>query len=222
MSFYFKQIEMGPMANFVYFVGDAEQKKCWVVDPAWEGVEIFSVMKKEGFSFEGILLTHAHFDHANAVDELLKKKEVPVYVNKQEMSFLENHPPVNLFCQLPREHVKLVHANETLKLGGFELTFLHTPGHSIGSQCLLVNDHLMSGDTLFIGSCGRCDMPGSSPKDLFTSLNEVIAPLPDQTIVFPGHNYSRRGTSASLKEEKQNNRFLQSPTSKDLHDLMGV
>jgi glyoxylase-like metal-dependent hydrolase (beta-lactamase superfamily II) len=117
--------------------------------------------------------------------------------------------------------VKPVRAGDKIKLGATELTFLHTPGHTPGSQCFLVNGRLLAGDTLFLGFCGRCDLPGSDPKQLFESLNRVIGKLPGETVLYPGHNYSTRGANSTLKEERTQNRFLSAHTLGDFLRLVG-
>ncbi len=208
MSLYLRQIPVGPMENFCYLVGDTDVKKCWIVDPAWEVEEALSSAAQDGFTVEGALISHSHFDHCNAVDKLLAGKAMPVYVHPREMEFLGKGAPRGLFWDLPQGHVRPANAGDTLTLGGTTLTFLHTPGHTPGSQCFLVNGNLLSGDTLFLGSCGRCDMPGGNPHELFDTLNNVLAKLPDDTALFPGHNYSTRGARSTLGEEKKFNRFF--------------
>jgi hydroxyacylglutathione hydrolase len=221
MSLYLRQLSLGPMENFVYLVGDTDVKKCVIVDPAWEIDTAVAAAEKDGFIVEGALLTHGHFDHCNAVDVLLAKRNIPIYVNPLELDYLDKGAPRGLFLDLPKESMKPVKGGDTLKLGTTEITFLHTPGHTPGSQCFLVNGNLMSGDTLFLGSCGRCDLPGSNPNDLFTSLNSVIGKLPAGTTLFPGHNYSSRGVQSTLGDEKKNNRFLNAHRLEDFLHLVG-
>lgn len=200
------------MENFSYLVGDTDAKKCWVVDPAWDIETMFAVAQKDGMSVEGALISHGHFDHCNAVEKLLAAKSIPIYVHPREMEFLGKGAPMGLFVDLPKEHVKPSKSGDVLTLGGTSLTFLHTPGHTPGSQCFLVNGNLISGDTLFLGTCGRCDLPGGNPHELYATLNNVLAKLPDDTVLYPGHNYSDRGTSATMGEEKKLNRFFSIPS----------
>jgi hydroxyacylglutathione hydrolase len=221
MSLYLRQLPLGPMENFVYLVGDTDVKKCVIVDPAWEIDTAIAAAEKDGYTVEGALLTHGHFDHCNAVDTLLAKRNIPIYVNPLEMDYLDKGAPRGLFLDLPKDAVKPVKGGDTLQLGSTELTFLHTPGHTPGSQCFLVNGSLLSGDTLFLGSCGRCDLPGSNPSDLFASLNNVIGKLPVNTVLFPGHNYSTRALQSTLGDEKNNNRFLNAHRLEDFLRLVG-
>lgn len=208
MSVYLRQLKLGPMENFVYLVGDTDAKTCVIVDPAWEVDRAWAEAEADGYTVEGALITHGHFDHCNGVESLLAKKNVPVYVHPNELDFLDKGAPRGLFMDIPRGQVKRSNAGTVLTLGATKITFLHTPGHTPGSQCFLVNDRLIAGDTLFLGTCGRCDLPGSSPKDLFESLNGVIGKLPDETVLYPGHDYSRRGVSGPLGEERKHNKFF--------------
>ncbi len=208
MSLYLRQLPLGPMENFVYLVGDTDVKKCVIVDPAWELDRAWSEAEKDGYTVEGALITHGHFDHCNAVEELLAKRNVPIYVHPKELDYLDKGAPRGLYLDLPRDQVKPVKSGDKLTMGNTSITFLHTPGHTPGSQCFLVNEQLLSGDTLFLGTCGRCDLPGSNPSDMFDSLNRVIGQLPSTTTLYPGHNYSSSGTKATLGEEKKRNRFL--------------
>lgn len=196
------------MENFIYLVGDTDVKKCVVVDPAWELDRALAIAETDGYSVEGALITHGHFDHCNAVEEMLAKRNIPIYVNPKELDYLDKGAPRGLFLDLPRDQVKPVKSGDKLTLGTTSITFLHTPGHTPGSQCFLVNEQLLSGDTLFLGTCGRCDLPGSNPSELFDSLNRVIGQLPSTTTLYPGHNYSSKGGHATLAEEKKSNRFL--------------
>ena len=108
-----------------------------------------------------------------------------------------------------------------MSLGGTVLTFLHTPGHTPGSQCFLVEDRMVSGDTLFLNGCGRVDLPGSDPGEMFDTLNGAIARLPPETVVLPGHNYSSQGTTALLAEVRKNNRFLHAHALEEFLGMMG-
>ncbi|MBL0349522.1 MAG: MBL fold metallo-hydrolase [Elusimicrobia bacterium] len=205
---YLRQIPVGPMENFCYLVGDPTVKKCWIVDPAWDVKTALDIAAADGYSVDGALISHSHFDHCNAVETLLAGRNIPLYVQPRELEYLEKGAPRGLFWDLPKDHVRPVKGGDTLSLGSTRLTILHTPGHTPGSQCFLVDGRLLSGDTLFLGTCGRCDLPGGNPHELFETLNGVLAKLPEDTILFPGHNYSSRGTQSTLREEKKENRFL--------------
>lgn len=221
MSLYLRQLPLGPMDNFVYLLGDETTRDCWVVDPAWDVEAILQQVRSDKMTLRGALLTHAHFDHGNGLAPLLKVLDVPIYVNQEELGFLSGGAPQGLFVPVPSA-AQPVRGGDTLALGHHALTFLHTPGHTPGSQCFLVDGQLISGDTLFLGTCGRCDMPGGNPDLLFDSLHRQLARLPDETILWPGHNYSSRGTHATLKEEKTKNRFLTLSTVEELRSLVGL
>ncbi|MBI4396309.1 MAG: MBL fold metallo-hydrolase [Elusimicrobia bacterium] len=222
MSLYLRQMEIGPMRNFVYLVGDAEKKQCWIVDPAWEIEKALQQAEQDGLDVAGVLLTHAHYDHCNALETLLGQKNIPVYVHKREIETAQRKMGTGLFGHLPKDHLKPVESGDKIALGSTELTFLHTPGHTPGSQCFLVSDRLLTGDTLFIGTCGRCDLPGGSPADLFESLHGKIAKLPGTTSLLPGHNYSDRGPTHTIEEEMTSNRFLQAKSVDDFLRLVGL
>ncbi len=203
---YLKQMELGPMQNFVYLVGDAATRQCVVVDPAWEIETLVDTAQRNDMTIVGALITHTHPDHVgghlfgmdiSGVAELLEKVKAKVYVHKAEREFLKGFG-----SDLVR-----VDANDTLQVGQLTITFIHTPGHTPGSQCFLVEDRLIAGDTLFIGSCGRTDLPGSDSTEMYYSLTQRLSRLPDETILFPGHNYG--GTSSTLGKERRTNPFLQ-------------
>jgi hydroxyacylglutathione hydrolase len=206
---YLKQMELGPMQNFVYLIGDPVARQCVVVDPAWEIDAIVATAERDGMTLTGALVTHTHQDHVGGsleswglpgripgVEELLERVPLKVYVHKAEREFLKG---------LGTDLVK-VDGHDVLTVGRLTVTFLHTPGHTPGSQCFLVDGRLVSGDTLFIGSCGRTDLPGSDPAEMYYSLTQRLAALPDDTLLFPGHNYG--GDSSTIGDEKRHNAFM--------------
>ncbi|HEV8585128.1 MAG TPA: MBL fold metallo-hydrolase [Methylomirabilota bacterium] len=219
---YLKQMELGPMQNFVYLVGDPVTRECVVVDPAWEIDTIVDTAEADGMRLTGALVTHTHQDHVGGslaswnmpgripgVEELLARVPLKVYVHKAEREFLPG---------LGGDLVK-VDNHDTLTLGRHTLRFLHTPGHTPGSQCFLVDGRLVSGDTLFIGSCGRTDLPGSDPSEMYASLTQRLGALPDDTVLFPGHNYG--GPSSTIGDEKRGNPFMRFASLGDFLRVMG-
>ena len=211
-SLYLKQIELGPMGNYVYFVGDNTTRQVAVVDPAWDVGRILSLAQENDLTITSILITHSHFDHINGVEELLNHTSVRVFIHKAEAEFMN---------ATWGDMVK-VDGGDSTRVGNVDVTFLHTPGHTPGSQCFLVQGHLISGDTLFIGACGRCDLPGSSPEDMYVSLTHTLAKLDDHTLVFPGHNYAPKAYS-TIADEKRSNPYLQFQSLQDfLHHGMRI
>ena len=197
---YLKQMELGPMPNFAYLTGDPVTRECVAVDPAWEIDAILDQMQADGMRLGGGLVTHTHQDHVGGhlfghdipgVEQLLGKAAAKGYVHRSEREFLKG---------FGSDLVK-VDAGDTLPVGRFTLTFVHTPGHTPGSQCFLVDGRLISGDTLFIRSCGRTDLPGSDPKEMYYSLTQRLGALPDATVVLPGHNYG--GSATTIGDAKR-------------------
>jgi hydroxyacylglutathione hydrolase len=197
-SLYLKQVELGPMANYVYVVGDPQTREVAVIDPAWDVERIIELAQESDLTITKILITHSHFDHINGVDDLLNRAKARVYINKAEAEFMKSAWP---------DLVK-VDSGDTTRVGNVDITFIHTPGHTPGSQCFLAQNHLISGDTLFIGACGRCDLPGSNAEDMYYSLTHKLAKLDERTVVFPGHNYAAR-TYSTIGDEKRLNPYLQ-------------
>ena len=202
---YVKQMELGPMQNFVYLVGDRQAGECVAVDPAWEIDAVVDAAEADGMRITGALITHAHPDHVGGdlfgmdipgVADLLERVPARVYVHKAEREFLTGFG----------SDLVEVEAGTELAIGRLALTFIHTPGHTPGSQCFHVDGHLISGDTLFIGACGRTDLPGGDPTEMHRSLTQRLARLPDETVLLPGHNYA--GPSSTIGDEKRRNPFM--------------
>lgn len=217
---YFKQLEIGPMQNFVYLIGSMETRKIAVVDGAWEIDEILRIAAADEMEITHAFVTHTHPDHVGGrfagmeiegVTELLGKCKAKVVVHKAEAEFLK---------ALSASDMIKVESGDKIDVGGVEIQLLHTPGHTPGSQCFLVDNRIVSGDTLFIGSCGRVDLPGSNPEQMYYSLTQKLMALPDETILFPGHNYSDRATS-TIGEEKQSNPYFQFHSLKHFLSAMG-
>ena len=217
---YFKQIEMGPMQNFVYLIGSTETRKVAVVDAAWEIETILRVAANDDVEITHAFVTHTHPDHVGGrfggieiegVTELLSKCKAKVVVHKTEAELLNALSPSDI--------VK-AESGDKIDVGGVEIQLLHTPGHTPGSQCFLIDNRIVSGDTLFIGSCGRVDLPGSNPEQMYYSLTQKLMALPDETILFPGHNYSDH-TVSTIGEQKQSNPYFQFESLKQFLSAMG-
>ncbi len=195
-SLILKQFEVGPMQNFVYLIGCSQTREAVVVDPGWEPERILDEALKADLELKGALITHHHFDHVNGLEGLLKKKDIPVHVHEKDAFALKKF----------QSNIQKVSGEDTLKIGEVTIRFLHTPGHTPGSQCFLVQDSLVSGDTLFINYCGRCDLPGGSAQEMFQSLSR-LRQMKDDIVLYPGHNYSDTPT-ATLAEQKKDNPYL--------------
>ncbi len=204
----------GQMANFVYFIGDRETGEAVVVDPAYRIADLLDLLEHDGMHLTGALATHYHFDHVGGsfmghdvegITALLERQPVRVHVNEAEAEWVRRSTGVSAGDLV-------THASgDTLAVGATSVQLLHTPGHTPGSQCFLVNGMLVSGDTLFLEGCGRTDLPGSDTAAMYDSLQRLAA-LPDGTVVFPGHRYSPP-PSATMAEVKELN-FVYKPKSK--------
>ncbi|HTL71056.1 MAG TPA: MBL fold metallo-hydrolase [Candidatus Eisenbacteria bacterium] len=194
---YLQQMEIGPMENFVYLVGSKATREVFVVDPAWQVDTILRKAKEDDLKIVGALVSHYHFDHTNGIEELLASVDCPIYVNKKDEPYMGVSP----------SQLKTVDAGFKVKAGDVEIELVHTPGHTPGSQCFHVRGYLLSGDTLFIGACGRTDLPGGNAEDLYYSLTQKLKIFDDSTILFPGHNYAER-TTTSMGDEKRTNPYL--------------
>jgi glyoxylase-like metal-dependent hydrolase (beta-lactamase superfamily II) len=201
-SIFIKQLLLGDMENFTYLLADKETGEAFVVDPSAPQAAILRELKAEKLQLKGIFLTHGHYDHVVDVD----KFGVPVYLSQEESP---------LYTPEVKEFIRTADAQK-IALGSFKVECLHTPGHTPGCQCFLVDGNLFTGDTLFMDAVGRTDFPGGSTKILFESLQKLKR-LPDTTMVWPGHNY---GTVAheTLGSLKKYNPFL---VCTDINEFMG-
>lgn len=205
-----EMMELGPVQTNCYIVSNAE-KECLIFDPGEEAGKIMDRFKKRGLKPLAILLTHAHFDHIGAVDELRETYGVPVYLHFAERDWL-GRPNLNgsgKYAALPDYRIKdadvLITDEATLEIGSFAMELLHTPGHSPGSITYAFKDQgfAIVGDTLFRGSIGRTDLIDGSETKLLQSIRTSILTLPGDTVVFPGH-----GPDTTPAEESKSNPFL--------------
>jgi glyoxylase-like metal-dependent hydrolase (beta-lactamase superfamily II) len=197
---YVRQLPLGPMKNFVYLVGAAGRDEAFVIDPAWDVPAILSTLEADGRKLTGIFLTHHHHDHINGVPDLLKVRDVPVYVQQAEVEFAEALKPF-------AGAIRSVGKGECVMVAGVDVECLHTPGHTPGAQCLHCRAGLFTGDTLFVNACGRCDFAGSDPLAMHDSLFNVLAKLHGSTKMYPGHDYGDVKVSSLERERKWNPYF---------------
>lgn len=181
------------MVNFVYAVGDRETGEALLVDPAYAPGELLDLLAADGMRCAGVLATHYHPDHMggslagwpiDGVAVLLEREQVPVHVQRDEVPWIVRTVGVSPDQLVAHE------SGDTVSVGGVSITLVHTPGHTPGSQCFLVDGALLSGDTLFLQGCGRTDLPGSDPVAMYESLTTRLARVPDGTVVYPGHLYA--------------------------------
>jgi hydroxyacylglutathione hydrolase len=217
---YFKQIEIGPMQNYVYLLGSAETRKAAVVDAAWEIDTILKIAQQDEMEITHAFVTHTHPDHVgggfagmeiDGVTELLEKCKAKVVVHKAEAEFIKG---------LSSSDMIKTDNGDKVDLGGIEVQLMHTPGHTPGSQCFLVDNRVVSGDTLFIDACGRVDFPGGNPEQMYYSLTQKLMALPDDMILFPGHNYAPL-KHATMAEQKKTNPYLKFSSLKQFLAAMG-
>ncbi len=204
-----EQIQIGPMQNFTYIVGSRSTMEVAVVDPAWDIASLMDMVNEKGYKLTAALITHYHPDHCGGsfgsksvqgIAEMLATNPVKSYVNKLEADGVKKVTGVS------ESDIVRVESNDKLKIGNIEVEFLHTPGHTPGSQCFKIKDTLVSGDTLFINGCGRVDLPGSNSQDMYHSIQK-LASLPDDTLLLPGHNYSEV-PHATMGETKKTNPYM--------------
>lgn len=179
-----------------YIIHEENAASCCVLDPGGEAQKVLELLKNRNLKLDAVLLTHGHFDHVGAVQPLAEATGCPVYLCAEDLSL----PAV--MTDGPLYHTHTYRESDTLALAGLEFRVLHTPGHTPGSVCLVAEDAMFSGDTLFAGSCGRVDFPGSSVADMRRSLARLAA-LSQNYTVYPGH-----GGSSTLREEQQYNPYL--------------
>ena len=210
------------MRNFAYLIGDRQTGDCVVVDPAYAAGDLVDVLEADGLHLSGVLVTHHHPDHVGGsmmgfelkgLAELLERVSVPIHVNSQEAQFVSRITGIPMSDLTSHEH------GDKVSVGAIDIELLHTPGHTPGSQCFLLDGRLVAGDTLFLEGCGRTDFPGGDSDEIFRSLQK-IAQLPGDPTVFPGHWYSLE-PSASLSEVKRSNYVYRVGNLEQWRTLMG-
>lgn len=203
------------MRNFAYLIGDRTTGDCVVVDPAYAAGDLLDALESDDMQLSGVLVTHHHPDHVGGsmmgfqlpgLAELLERASVPVHVNTHEALWVSRVTGIPVGDLITHEH------GDKVSVGDIDIELLHTPGHTPGSQCFLLDGRLVAGDTLFLEGCGRTDFPGGDSDEMYRSLRQ-LAELPGDPTVFPGHWYSAE-PSASLSEVKRSN-YVYRPASLD-------
>ncbi len=230
---YFKQLLSGKdfavgdiiatqMRNFAYLIGDRQTGDAVVVDPAYAANDLVDILEADDMHLSGVLVTHHHPDHVGGtmmgftlkgLAELMERQNVPVHVNIHEAKWVSKVTGIPLAELTPHRH------GDKVNVGDIEIELLHTPGHTPGSQCFLLDDRLVAGDTLFLDGCGRTDFPGGNVDEMFRSLQQLAKLARDPT-VFPGHWYSAE-PSAPLEDVKRNNYVYRASNLEQWRMLMG-
>ena len=202
------------MVNFVYAIGDAETGEALLVDPAWAPSEAVALLEADGMQLTGVLATHYHPDHVGGdlmgqvevagITELLEHADVPIHVQEAEVPWVQRVTGVGA------DQLRSHQGGDRVLVGSVEVELVHTPGHTPGSQCFLVEGCLVAGDTLFLEGCGRTDLPGGDPEEMYRSLTERLAKVPDDTVLYPGHLYAPEASASMGETRRYNHVFVPS------------
>lgn len=211
------------MVNFCYLIGDRDTGECMVVDPAWDVRGLLDVALADDMKVTGALVTHYHPDHVGGdlfgyhvegLAQLQEEADIPVHCHRAEVRGVE------LMTGLSSSELVAHDGGDTIEVGEVSIELVHTPGHTPGSQCFLVDGRLVSGDTLFTQGCGRVDLPGGDPAEMYRTLTQRLAKLPSDTVLYPGHNYGS-ARSSTMDEQRRTNYALQPKSLDDWLQLMG-
>ncbi|HLN36022.1 MAG TPA: MBL fold metallo-hydrolase [Nitrososphaeraceae archaeon] len=204
MTLKIEQIQVGQMANFTYLVIDEEEKEIAIIDPSWDLDKIFEIIKRNSYSVKFIINTHTHFDHVLGNEQVLAITNCQIVQHENSMD----------------RHDIAVKDGDRIRVGNIVIDILHTPGHSKDSICLIVDSKIIfTGDTLFVGNCGRIDLPGGNVNEMYDSLLRRIIKLNDELIIYPGHNYGMK-TVSTIGEEKNTNYVLAPRTLQEFIQFM--
>lgn len=202
--------ELGPMENFVYLIHDHASNTAAIVDPAWEVEEVLKYADSKDIQITDILLTHSHHDHINGLQQTLEHSDAKIHLLRPEAKFWGQ-----ALNQATNSKPALHHGGDVLNLGDSQINIMHTPGHTPGSACYHIGDDLIAGDTLFVFGCGRCDLAGGDPEEMFQTLKKMKSELPSATVLHPGHNYAPQSPTSTMESQCQGNPFLHFDESAD-------
>jgi len=197
------QLEVGSMQNFTYILEDEQTSEAVILDPSWDLDLIVEIIEKNSLQVKYIINTHHHFDHTIGNDAMARKTGAKIL--QHVSSTLKNDVTVS--------------EGDKIRFGNSELTVVHTPGHSKDSMCLIGDGKIFSGDTLFVGNCGRIDLPGGSARELYHSLFDIVSKMDESLTLYPGHNYGN-STTSTIGREKKTNFVLQPRTEKEFLEFM--
>ena len=202
------------IVNFIYLIGDRSTGEAVVIDPAYDPQGIINIVEEDGMRLTGVLATHYHPDHVggdmmgfsiSGITDLLELTSIPIHVQKEEAELVDK------VTQVGQKNLVSHESGDKISVGSIDIELIHTPGHTPGSQCFLVDDRLVAGDTLFLDGCGRTDLPGGDPRQMYESLTKRLAKVPDHATLFPGHLYSPK-SSQSMGDTRQHN-YVFAPNS---------
>jgi hydroxyacylglutathione hydrolase len=198
------QIAVGQMANFTYIIADDESGEAAIIDPSWNLEKIFQILRSNGWRAKYVINTHTHFDHVLGNEQLAEVTGAQIVQHKNS--------------QLKKDIS--VSDGDTIEIGAMRMQVLYTPGHSKDSVCILLdNQFIFTGDTLFVGNCGRVDLPGSDAQEMYYSLFDRLARLDEKLVLYPGHNYGPTSVS-TIGDEKKTNYVLQARSKQEFLELM--
>jgi glyoxylase-like metal-dependent hydrolase (beta-lactamase superfamily II) len=198
------QLQVGNMQNFTYVLEDEETGQSVILDPSWDLDEINRVIKKHNLAIKYIINTHHHFDHTLGNEAMAKETDAKIIQ----------------YVTSTLKHDISVSDGDKIKFGSSELSVIYTPGHSKDSMCLVGDGKIFSGDTLFVGTCGRVDLPGGDARELYHSL-DTMRKLDDSLLMYPGHNYGTTPTS-TIGEQKRTNPVMKQRTEQEFLEMMGI
>jgi glyoxylase-like metal-dependent hydrolase (beta-lactamase superfamily II) len=199
----FKQVLVGTFQNFAYIIGEPQTQQAALVDPAWEIDNLLSLCKAAGLSVSYVINTHSHHDHVQGNDAVVERTHAKVVAHRS--SPVRKDIPVS--------------DGDSVQIGSLKVQVIHTPGHCPDHICLLVDGNVLTGDTLFVGECGRTDLEGGDPGAMYESLFNKLMVLDDSTEVYPGHDYGPR-PSSTIGEERRTNYTLKPRTKEEFIKFM--
>lgn len=203
-----KVIYLPQMANFCYMIGDEATRTCAIIDPAFDPQKILTAVKEAGYTITHIINTHGHSDHTSGNAAIIEATGAQLCIHKadaeQVTRLLSRVLSRFMGGKGSPKASRILEDNDIIEIGETKLKVIHTPGHTPGSICIYADGHVFTGDTLFVGAVGRTDLPGGSAKQLLASVRERIYTLPEDTKVWPGHDYGPSPTSTVATEKRTN------------------
>lgn len=198
------------METFCYIIGDRSTNRCALIDPAFETDRILKTAENLKYSVSHVINTHCHSDHTAGNNAIIAKTGAKLLIHRLDAKSLDKLVNSTFSRMLggkgsPKPDI-LLEDNDVINIGNTKLKVIHTPGHTPGSICLYAKENIFTGDTLFVEAVGRTDLPGGSKKNLLSSIKQKIYTLPDETIVWPGHDYGPFPNS-TIGHEKVENLF---------------